>query len=142
MTRCPYPPPDLDVDSRLAAELDHVPFTLKPGMDATCDDRLFAWLDAYGIRTLIIGGCTATSCVRVSSQAIKRKRPDINVVVDLSLSAARTANYDTTTSVFDPTLVKIYGADGCVGKSAVDLAVEQMRAAGVQVVDGFKFNVP
>ena len=35
----------------------------------------------------------------------------------------------------DPVLVRIYGREFCQGKSAVDLAIEQMHRAGVEVIE-------
>lgn len=135
VTRCPYPPPDVDVDGALG----HAPFLVKPGMDATCDPRLECFLDAWRVETLIVAGCTTTSCVRVSSRAIKRRRPTLDVVVDLRLCAAREANHAKNADE-DPVLVDIYGREGCVGRSALDLAVAQMRGDGVRVVDGVDYT--
>jgi len=92
-----------------------------------------------GLDTLVIGGCTTTSCVRVSSQqalhtlALFGLQGQVRVVVDLSLCGARSDNFDKNAHT-DPVLVGIYGHEMCVGKSAVDLAVLQMRTAGVDVV--------
>ena len=135
-TRCPFRPPDCDaIDG-----FELVPFTIKPSMDATAydDERLLAFLGC-GVRTLVVGGCTTTSCVRVSSRAIKKRRPGLDVVCDLSLCAARESNY-LKNAVDDPDLVGIYSHAGCVGKSAVDLAVDQMREDGVRVVDRFDWD--
>eukprot|EP00660_Eupelagonema_oceanica_P006237 gene6237-8021_t len=89
-----------------------------------------------GMRTLVIGGCTTTSCVRVSSVQIlpRYAGAGLRVVVDLSLCGARRKNL-LPHADRDPTLVRIYGRDRCAGRSAVDLAVVQMRDAGVEVVD-------
>ena len=135
-TRCPFQPPDCDaIDG-----FELVPFTIKPSMDATAydDERLLAFLGC-GVRTLVVGGCTTTSCVRVSSRAIKKRRPGLDVVCDLSLCAARESNY-LKNAVDDPDLVGIYSHAGCAGKSAVDLAVDQMRGDGVRVVDRFDWD--
>merc|ERR1712008_178969 len=95
-----------------------------------------------GMGLLVIGGCTTTSCVRVSAQQIARQLRErglagrMRVVVDLNLCGARRDNYRKDAEE-DPVLVRTYGRDFCLGKSAVDLAVVQMRQAGVQVIDGF-----
>merc|ERR1719433_1914171 len=88
-----------------------------------------------GVRTLVVGGCTTTSCVRVSSQAVRRAYGPrgLRVVVDLSLSGAREENYDPAAAAADPDLRRLYGA-AVQGRSAVALAALQMRAAGVDVV--------
>ena len=112
-------------------------------MDVTQNPAFFDWLKRQvdlGIRTLVIGGCTTTSCVRVSSQQIISQLADENltdkvrVVVDLTLCGARSDNFERTAER-DPVLVRAYGREFCVGKSAVELAVFQMRQSGVQVLD-------
>lgn len=115
------------------AELELAPYTLKPCMDATVDPRVLKWLEAHGVKKLLVAGCALTSCVRVSSQVIKRARPSLDVFVDLELAAAREINYEKT-AADDPMLVEIYG-DECEGASAADLAVLQMREAGVRVLE-------
>ncbi len=102
------------------------------------------WLDqrlAEGFRQLVIGGCTTTSCVRVSSQAIQShyKSRGLQVLVDLSICGARSDNYDPTNSIQDPVLLSQYGSL-VTGRSAVDLAILQMQAAGVQVVDEYDWS--
>ena len=85
------------------------------------------------MRKLFIGGCTTTSCIRISSCEIKRAFPELEVTVVFDLCGARMDNYVKNAET-DRTLVNIYGEMFCVGKSAVDLAVSQMRRAGVIVV--------
>ena len=92
-----------------------------------------------GINVLVIGGCTTTSCVRVSSTEIASQLKGeglagIRVVVDLNLCGARSENYEKTADR-DPVLVRIYGREFCQGKSAVDLAIVQMQRAGVEVIE-------
>ena len=91
------------------------------------------------LRTLVVCGCTTTSCVRVSSQQIKAAHPQLEVVVDLSLCGARAANHEPSAER-DPDLLRIYGRERCRGASAVDLAVYQMRQAGVVVVDRYTWR--
>ena len=93
-----------------------------------------------GVNFLIIGGCTTTSCVRVSSTEIASQLAEqglagkIRVVVDLNLCGARSENFEKTADR-DPVLVRIYGREFCQGKSAVDLAIVQMSRAGVEVIE-------
>merc|ERR1712056_146208 len=110
--------------------------------DVTFNARFAKWLRReaqQGLDVLVVGGCTTTSCVRVSSQEIvrllQRERLDqqVHVVVDLNLCGARRDNYEKNAEQ-DPVLVHAYGRDVCVGKSAVELAVVQMRQAGVEVI--------
>ncbi len=73
-------------------------------------------------------GCTLNSCVRVSSIKTSRKfrNRKLKVVVDLSMSGARTKNY-ISSPAFN-------------GHSAVESAVVQMLDEGVQVVQQVKWN--
>lgn len=107
------------------------------GFPEWMEDRL-----REGVRTLVVGGCTTTSCVRVSSQAVQRTfgPRGLHVIVDLSLSGARAANYATLhKQEDDAVLARVYG-DAMIGRSAVELAVLQMRAAGVEVVEEFRWH--
>ena len=89
---------------------------------------------------LVIGGCTTTSCVRVSSTEIAAQLDEqglngkLRLVVDLNLCGARSENFEKTADQ-DPVLVRIYGREFCKDKSAVDLAIVQMRRAGVEVLE-------
>lgn len=112
----------------------------KPTMDVTYNPAFFQWLRKQaqqGIGVLVIGGCTTTSCVRVSSTRIAGQLEEqglsMKVVVDLNLCGARQENFEHTAH-YDPVLVGIYGREFCAGKSAVDLAIVQMKRAGVEVV--------
>jgi hypothetical protein len=127
-TRCPFPPGSYDWDDRLADLIDRRQlYFLKPGNSvlfppangfrhwaARCIDQ--------ERRTLVLGGCTLNSCVRVSSIEILQafKNNNLRVVVDLSICAARLRNYSPS---------PLYG-----GVSAAVSAVNQMQAAGVKVV--------
>jgi hypothetical protein len=127
-TRCPFPPDSYGWDDSLAGMLDQTQiYFLKPGNSvffpplngfrhwiARCRDE--------GIHTLVMGGCTLTSCVRVSAIESRRhlRRATMDVIVDVSLCGARTRNYAP---------LPAYG-----GVSAVASAVRQMSAAGVRVV--------
>ena len=127
-SRCPFPPGSYDWDGRLAAIIDsRQHYFIKPG-----NSILFPPLNGFrewltrciegGIRTLVIGGCTLNSCVRVSAIDIQQmfKSNHLQVVVDLSICGARLRNYLPS---------PLYGE-----VSAVASAVSQMTTAGVQVV--------
>jgi hypothetical protein len=79
----------------------------------------------------------------VSSQAVQRQDGGrgLQVVVDLSLCGARLPNYDPAQlDTTDPALVAAYGSGALAGCSAVDLAVQQMESAGVQVLPHFEWG--
>jgi len=148
VTGCYLDPPDSEPISLLE---DHykshgIQWVWKPNTNILEAPGFAQWLEAHlqnGVRTLIVGGCTTTSCVRLSSQAVQRQYGDqgLQVVVDLSLCGARTDNYDPVQTLRDRKLVRIYG-DAAVGRSAVELAVAQMREAGVEVVDSYNWDPP
>jgi hypothetical protein len=127
-SRCPFPPGSYDWDDRLAAIIDSRQlYFIKPGNSILFPpfNGFREWLThciEHGSRTLIIGGCTLNSCVRVSSIEIQQmfKSKHLQVVVDLSICGARLRNYNPS---------PVYN-----GLSAVASAVSQMSAAGVQVV--------
>jgi hypothetical protein len=127
-TRCPFPPASYVWDERLDGMIDAAQlYFIKPGNSVLFPPHngFKEWIGHClqdGKKTLLMGGCTLNSCVRVS--AIETQRlfapHGLQVVVDLNLSGARLRNY-TPASYFD-------------GLSAVASAVRQMLAAGVQVV--------
>ena len=127
-TRCPFPPESYDWDDRLAGILDRKQmYFIKPGNSVLFPplNGYRDWLEFFitkGIGTLIIGGCTLNSCVRVSSieTASHFQKRNISVIVDLSICGARLRNYVPSSSYKDV--------------SAVESAIRQMRAANVQVV--------
>jgi hypothetical protein len=82
----------------------------------------------HGKKTLIMGGCTLNSCVRVSSIETSKKfrNRNLQVVVDLSISGARIKNY-ISSRVFN-------------GLSAVESAVVQMLDEGIKVVRQIEWN--
>ena len=126
-TRCPFPPGSYDWDDRLAGIIDSKQlYFIKPGNSVLYPplNGFKNWLErciTKGKRTLIIGGCTLNSCVRVSSiDTVDRfKIRNFRVVVDLSLCGARSHSF-LPSSLF-------------AGESAVESAIRQMTAAGVQV---------
>ena len=137
--------------------LEH-PCLHKPGTDVTQNSAFEPWLlerVEEGLEVLVVGGCTTTSCVRVSSQAVVRlletsspargsspaREPVPRVVVDLTLCGARAENFEKNAAE-DPVLVRTYGRDVCVGRSARDLAILQMRQAGVEVLEeGYEWKL-
>jgi len=78
--------------------------------------------------TLVIGGCTLNSCVRISSLETLAffKDMDLEVVVDVSICGARLRN-------FSPSAMY-------AGRSAVASTVQQMAAAGIRVVRRIEWN--
>jgi nicotinamidase-related amidase len=137
-TRCYLVPPDSEPPKFLYADVAPLPWVWKPTMNVMQADGFAEWMDGrlqHGARVLVIGGCTTTSCVRVSSQAVQRAYAarGLQVVVDLSLCGARTNGHDPLCAAEDTVLAETYGID-VAGRSAVDLAVLQMRRTGVLVV--------
>eukprot|EP01045_Picozoa_sp_COSAG04_P004496 COSAG04_NODE_196_length_20686_cov_2.719823_1_plen_203_part_00 len=130
------PPPEL------AAALDPIPWVRKRGSDVMEADGFAPWLEerlAEGVRTLVVCGCTTTSCVRVSSQSVHRAYAarGLRVVVDLSLCGARLDNHDRDgRAAEDEVLLREYGEE-VGGRSAVDLALLQMRRSGVALVEEY-----
>mgnify|MGYP000140010755 CR=1 FL=1 len=127
-TRCPFPPGSYDWDERLAGIIDSKQnYFIKPGNSVLFPplNGFKNWLElcvSKGKGTLIIGGCTLNSCVRVSSieSASYLKNRKLRVVVDLSICGARLRNYLPSPSY--------------EGVSAVESAIRQMTDADVQVV--------
>jgi hypothetical protein len=127
-TRCPFPPGSYDWDDCLAEIIDNKQlYFIKPGNSVLIPplNGFKEWVGCCiecGKSTLVIGGCTLNSCVRVSSIETLRyfKSKNLRIVVDLSICGARTRNFLPS---------PLYN-----GLSAVESAVNQMAAAGVQVV--------
>jgi nicotinamidase-related amidase len=126
-TRCPFPPGSYQWDDRLSGIIDsNQIYFIKPGNSAFYPplNGYKDWLErciTKGKRTLIIGGCTLNSCVRVSSiETVDRfKNCNLRVVVDLSICGARSRSF-LPSSLY-------------AGESAVESAIRQMTAAGVKV---------
>jgi len=127
-TRCPFPPGSYDWDNGLAGIIDSRQlYFIKPGNSVLFPpfNGFREWTNRcieQGRKTLVIGGCTLNSCVRVSAIETLRefKSVDLRIVVDLSICGARLRNYRPS--------------DFYDGTSAAASAVSQMTAAGVQVV--------
>ena len=127
-TRCPFPPNSYDWDDRVAVVVAATqPYFVKPGNSALWPptNGYQDWLDSLyerGIRSLVIGGCTLNSCVRVTAvetQLVMADR-DFQVIVDLGLCGARASNYRRST---------MFG-----GMSSVESAAREMESAGVEVL--------
>jgi len=127
-SRCPFPPDSYNWDERVKKYVDpKQPYFIKPG-----NSILFPPTNGYkqwvarcidaGKRWLVIGGCTLNSCVRASAIETRAvfDSQELQIVVDMSLSGARGANY--------------FPAQQYDGLSGVASAVRQMEAAGVRVV--------
>merc|ERR1711879_121533 len=76
-SRCYLEYPDSEPPEVLHVYLapDSVPWVWKPNTNIMEAEGFPEWLEANlrkGVQTLVIGGCTTTSCVRVSSQAVQR----------------------------------------------------------------------
>jgi hypothetical protein len=133
-TRCPFPANSFGWAGRLSDILDRDQlYFIKPGNSVLFPhtNGFRQWVNRcldHGKKTLIMAGCTLNSCVRVSSIETSRKfrNRNLQVVVDLSLSGARTKNY-----IPSPTFN---------GFSAVESAVVQMLDEGIQVVRQIEWN--
>ncbi|MDO9529164.1 MAG: hypothetical protein Q7J27_08390 [Syntrophales bacterium] len=127
-SRCPFPPDSYGWDDRLTGIIDNRQlYFIKPGNSILfpSTNGFRQWVTRSindGRKTLVMGGCTLNSCLRVSSIETQDLFNDqkLRVVVDLNLSGARTRNFIRSS---------MYG-----GLSAVEYAVREMTAAGVTVV--------
>ena len=128
-TRCPFPPESYGWDDDIASILgENQLYFIKPGNNVLFPptNSFREWIKRCidnGKSFLVIGGCTLNSCVRVSAIQIQGmfKKTALQVVVDLSLSGARLSNFKPS---------RQFG-----GVSAVESAIHQMKAAGVNVVE-------
>jgi nicotinamidase-related amidase len=128
-TRCPFPPESYGWDERLEGIIDPGQiYFIKPGNNVLMprSNGCREWVEMVigsGIKNLVLGGCTLNSCVRVSAIETRKCFRDegLDVVVDLSLSGARSSNY--TNSPF-------FG-----GMSSVEFAIREMTASGVTVAE-------
>ena len=128
-TRCPFPPESYEWDERLEGIIDPAQlYFIKPSnnvlMPRTNGYR--EWVESLvgcGMKTLVMGGCTLNSCLRVSAIETRRCFRDagLDVVVDLSLAGARASNY-MNSSLF-------------AGMSSVEFAIREMSDAGVKVAE-------
>jgi len=133
-TRCPFPPQSFGWDRAVDAVIDPGQiYFIKPGNNvlALPDNGCREWVEgliAGGVRTLVLGGCTLNSCLRVSAIALRNSfRPrELDIVVDLSLCGARSANYLPS---------PLFG-----GMSPVESAIRQMIEAGVRVSERLEWR--
>lgn len=127
-TRCPFPSESYHWDDRFDVIVDPKQlYFIKPGNSVLFPptNGYREWVEGLirnGKTTLVIGGCTLNSCVRVSAIETQNyfKDAGLQVVVDLSLSGARTSNF-----------MRSPWSDG---SSHVESAVRDMIRAGVRVV--------
>lgn len=128
-TRCPFPPESYGWDERLDGIIDAGQlYFIKPNNNVLFPrtNGFREWVEGLikcGKKTLVMGGCTLNSCLRVSAIETRRffRKEEIDVVVDLSLSGARTSNYISSS---------LSG-----GMSSVEFAIREMSAAGVAVAE-------
>lgn len=159
MTRCPFPGGDFELDDSLNSVVDkNQRYVIKPST-SVMDARGFReWVEEellkQGINTLVMGGCTTTSCVRVSSVRTQKafSHKGLQVVVDLGLCGARKTNSIQRC----PSCLKVYMECGdfepsrnrhctCSGidvrmASSVDKAVQCMQEEGVEVLESFDWK--
>ena len=126
-TRCPFPPESYDWDECMrgiivATQL----YFVKPGNSVLWppSNGFRDWvlnLLGRGKKTLVLGGCTLNSCIRISAIEVERLFGPcgLKVVVDLGLCGARIGNF-LPSELF-------------AGASPVESAVDQMLAAGVDL---------
>lgn len=132
-TRCPFPPESYDWDDVFTGIIDpRQLYFVKPGNSVLFPrtNGFREWVENFinkDKKTLIIGGCTLNSCVRISSIETQRyfKEKELQIVVDLSLCGARLSNFMPSSE---------YG-----GLSAVESAVSEMIDAGVKVAQSVRW---
>jgi len=167
MTYCPFPtafdfalyPPIGDaLASRSAAAIKKV---IKPGNSILHAHGAAQWFDDFAANsvddppTVVLGGCTLTSCIRVSALHLHSRysdnsasQPKLNICVDLNLCAARASNYVRRCHSCLTRYLTFYGRSSqpCTCRSEVDLispvdkAVSDMRDAGVRVFESFDWS--
>jgi hypothetical protein len=134
-TRCPFPPDSFGWDKRFEGVIDPGQYYfIKPGNCVILPESngFREWLENMidsGMSSLVMGGCTLNSCVRISSLEVLSALRDtgLKVIVDLSLCGARASNYGNT---------KQFG-----GISGVEMAINQMKSEGVKVAEGVEWSV-
>jgi hypothetical protein len=133
-TRCPFPPESYGWDERLEGILDAGQTCfIKPGNNVLMPPSagFREWVEslmAKGVTTLVMGGCTLNSRVRVSACAVREAFPleELEIVVDLSLCGARTGSYLNSPQ---------FG-----GVSPVESAILQMKDAGVVAAESVEWH--
>jgi len=128
-TRCPFPPESYGWDERLEGIIEPgQPYFIKPGNNVLqpAANGFRQWLQSRisaGMKTLVFGGCTLNSCVRVSALETVAMFRDLGlmVIVDLGISGARTGNYAASS---------LFG-----GISPVASAIREMHGCGVRLAE-------
>ena len=130
-------------------------FVIKPGNDILDADGFDNYLDYLlqsnpDINSILIGGCTLTSCVRVSSCSVYRRYSDrLRVVVSLEMCGARDDNYkQLCMACLKKYITRMYTGSYCeecsredsVKMSPVEKSAEDMRRVGCIVVPGVHFS--
>lgn len=159
MTRCPFEGSDFELHDSLTSVVDkNQRYVVKPGTSVMQAHGFREWVEQellqQGINTLVIGGCTTTSCVRVSATKTRKyfASKGLRVVVDLHLCGARKRNYIARC----PSCLELYmkfgdiepsrnprctcGDVGVEMVSPVDKAVQCMRDKNVEVIETFDWN--
>jgi len=149
-------------DALAARDTSTIKRVIKPGNSVLHARGATQWFDEFAanstdtVPTVVFGGCTLTSCVRVSALDLCERysgdssssRRRLNVCVDLNLCAARASNYIRRCRSCLTRYITVYGrrTEPCTCKSGVDLispadkAVMDMRSAGVNVYDSFDWS--
>ena len=128
-TRCPFPPDSYAWDDQLEGIIDTGQlYFIKPGNNVLLPrtNGFKEWVEGLikcGKKTLVMGGCTLNSCLRISAIETRRcfGNDGLDVVVDLSISGARASNY-VNSPLFS-------------GMSSVEFAIREMSDAGVEVAE-------
>jgi hypothetical protein len=128
-SRCPFSPDSYGWDEALEGIVeDNQLYFIKPSNNLLMPESngYREWLEALtdgGIRTLVMGGCTLNSCLRVSAVTTRNAVPreKLEIVVDLSLCGARASNY--------------LNADQFGGISPVEAAMREMCACEVTIAE-------
>ncbi|XP_069101270.1 uncharacterized protein [Argopecten irradians] len=155
LTQCPFlNPQDRAFYSSVKGlfEERNYPVVYKYGTNIMEAEGAESWVRSMierQVDTIVIGGCTTTSCVRVSSVALRRhfKHAPVQFIVDLTMCGARDDNYVKRCDA----CMEFYMFSGgtrncelCVSSedltSPVELAKEYMSNAGVIVKEQFDWS--
>ncbi len=134
VTRCPFPPDSYGWDDAFAGILDEAqPYFIKPGNSiirprTNGSARRLEKMITQGKRTVVIGGCTLNSCIRVSAVDLvtRFRNAGLKVIADLSLCGARLSNYRDSPEFGDI--------------SSVEAAVHEMLSNDITVALNVRWN--
>lgn len=155
MTQCPFldlEDRDFDPSVKSIVKERKYPVIYKYDTNIMDADGIDQWMKSIldkQIQTVLIGGCTTTSCVRVSSMNLKRHYLSypVDFMVDLSLCGARQSNYVKRCrfcmSQYMAHRDVLCGKCDQAGEellSPVDKTVESMRAIGVKVTESYEWE--